>query len=160
MEQKDLIRELVKRLREYREYYKKPHTYELYGTLEILTEATDTIEDLYNRLEGINIECRKLIEKYSIEKINDTPKILPCPFCGGTARVQAANTDDNKGIIIWCVCDKCNATSNIYHISMKKYIQGREKDNYFEKIEYAKEKAIEEWNKRVKSFILPEVKNK
>ena len=69
-------------------------------------------------------------------------ELLPCPFCGKKARVKAT-MDGREGIYAWCQCIECYARTAGYSASIRDC-----EDDAFLHIQSAKEKAIEEWNRR------------
>lgn len=74
--------------------------------------------------------------------MNDTEKLLPCPFCGGEVSIKARDKRD-VGFTIWCECSKCHAETSGYCPDINN------EDNSIENIENCKQLAIQAWNKRV-----------
>lgn len=79
-------------------------------------------------------------------------KLRKCPFCGGEADIfDNSNEEVNyrafgygiRGYPTWykCYCKECGATGSTVHIE-----KGCENNKIYEK--WAKEKAIEAWNRR------------
>lgn len=73
---------------------------------------------------------------------DNSTELLSCPFCGGKARTKVA-MDGRTGICIWSQCIECGVRTAAYSVD----ITYNEDIALFE-IESAKEKAIEEWNRR------------
>lgn len=67
-------------------------------------------------------------------------ELKPCPFCGGKAKVKAANKTCT-GFTIWCAC-KCGARTEGFCPDTNK------EDDTMENIEGCKKRAAEAWNRR------------
>ncbi len=64
-----------------------------------------------------------------------TPELLPCPFCGGKAKIYMEHK--KIGLTLWGECTECSAKTDGY----------RPKDD-LESFEECKELAIAAWNRR------------
>lgn len=73
---------------------------------------------------------------------DNAKELLPCPFCGGEARTKVA-MDGRTGICIWSQCIVCGTRTATYSIDIT-----YNEDPALSEIKSAKEKAIEEWNRR------------
>lgn len=68
-------------------------------------------------------------------------ELKPCPFCGGEAVIKAVNR--NYGLTIWCQCLKCDARTKGYCLDTNN------EDATIDNIENCKNRALEQWNRRV-----------
>lgn len=77
-------------------------------------------------------EARKLLEQLK-QELNDTPSLLPCPFCGCEAHILRNGTHHGATIsttwFVECMSPECNVSGRIYH---------------------SEEYAVKQWNKRTK----------
>lgn len=71
-------------------------------------------------------------------------ELKPCPFCGGEAKIKAANK--NYGFTIWCQCE-CGART----VGYCPYTDNE--DSSLESIESCKNSAVEVWNRRANNEI-------
>ena len=97
-----------------------------------------------------------------------TDTIKECPFCGGVPKIEKRTFENpNAGYsgsdYYLVVCTKCEATGKYevfeYFSMFSKYsveefrknnaLRSREEDKYDEYLEVIKQKAIENWNKRI-----------
>ena len=68
-------------------------------------------------------------------------ELKPCPFCGGEAVIKAVNR--NYGLTIWCQYLKCDARTEGYCPDTNN------EDATIDNIENCKNRALEQWNRRV-----------
>lgn len=73
--------------------------------------------------------------------MSNAKRLLPCPFCGGEAKLKGA-VKSNTGYTIWCECLECHANTSGYCPDVQN------KDTSFENVKKCKKYAIKEWNKR------------
>lgn len=87
---------------------------------------------------GCSMDCIE-IDIDTLEEIDETDEIKPCPFCGGEGYLAYSSFNDSYDIVTTVVCKNCGAEA-----------EGFEYQEFDEKgWNEAKIKARQAWNRRI-----------
>lgn len=55
-----------------------------------------------------------MLGKKGNDKMNDTEKLLPCPFCGGEAELNIKKGFNREIVFVFVGCSNCQSSTRTY----------------------------------------------